>query len=406
MAGRIEREVLMQEAAGRAAEAGAAPPFAVRPALVAEMLGLLDALGRERRTVEDFERLVGGPLESGASIDRGARRLLQQTTFLAAAFRAYDGTLGAADLVDEEGLRARLLADVPARPLRHLVVTVPDRSASPHGLWPADYDLLTRIEGLASIAIVATEAVLGAGHLPRLLDALPEVEVVSLGPGSTSVPELTVPERGEARPFVSRDREDELADFAARLSARPLTPGSRAAVIYQRPLPYLALARQVFGAAGVSWQALDARPLGSEPYAAAVDLVLTLVTTACSRTAGIALLRAPQFRLGRAGARPDLESIAAADRALADAFFLGGRDRLQRAPRSVGRRGGPRCHRGRARRGLARRPRTPAAPGRAAGHGRAPRCRGATRPARRGCRPVRAPGGARRVPARHRSRAG
>ncbi len=328
-AGPIEREVLMQDAARRAAEAGSPPPFAVRPALVAEMLAFVDALGRNRRTIEDFERLVGGPLEAGASIDRGARRLLQQTVFLAAAFREYNDALERAGLLDEAELRERLLIEAPGRPLRHLVVTVPDSSASPHGLWPADYDLLTRVDGLASIDVVATEATLGAGYLPRLLDALPEIEVVSLGGGSTRAPQLLIPEGRQGALFVSRDREDELADFATRLSARPLTAGSRAAVVYQRPLPYLALARQVFGAAGVTWQALDARPLGSEPYAAAIDLVLTFVTTACSRSAGIALLRAPQFRIRSDGTEPTRESIAAADRALAEAFFLGGRDGLQ-----------------------------------------------------------------------------
>ena len=328
LASGIERDVIMERAAAASAAAGARPPFVVRPALLAEMLGFLDVLGRERRSIEDFERLVGEPLASGAAIDRGAKRLLQQTTFLAAAFRTYEAMLAASDVLDEHGLRQRLLTAPAARPLRHLVVTVPDRSASAHGLWPADYDLLTRIAGLESMTIVASEAMLATGYMTRLLDTLPEIEVIALGGQGSVTPALAVPEPDGSRCFLSRDREDELADVASRVRARPPSPGARAAVVYQRPLPYLALARQVFGASGVSWQALDALPLASEPYAAAVDLVLTYVTTACSRTAGIALLRAPQFRLGGEGPLPGA-AIAAADRELADAFYLGGRDRLR-----------------------------------------------------------------------------
>jgi RecB family exonuclease len=328
LASRVEREVLMEDAAARAAAGDAPPPFVVRPAIVAEMLALVDALGRERRTIDDFERLVGGPLESGAAIDRGARRLLQQTVFLAAAFRAYGEALTAAGTADENGLRERLLACAPARPLRHLVVTVADRSATPYGLWPADYDLLTRIEGLASVTIVATERMLATGYLGRLLDRLPEIEVVALAANPGRAPVLVVP-GGDPRYFVSRDREDELADFAARLRAAPPAPGARAAIVYQQPLPYLALARQVLGASGVSWQAFDAMPLGAEPYAAAIDLVLTFVTTAGSRTAGVALLRSPAFSFAAAGGAPARDAIAAADRELGEAFFLGGRDRLQ-----------------------------------------------------------------------------
>ena len=81
----IAREVLAGAVAREVAAIGPAPPFALRPALVAAMLELYDALHRNRRTVDDFERLVGTALESGASFDRGAARLLEETRFLAAA---------------------------------------------------------------------------------------------------------------------------------------------------------------------------------------------------------------------------------------------------------------------------------------------------------------------------------
>ena len=42
---------------------------------------------------------------------------------------------------------------------------------------------------------------------------------------------------------------------------------------FQRPLPYLYLARQVFPDAETPYQALDSLPLAAEPFAAALDLV-------------------------------------------------------------------------------------------------------------------------------------
>jgi RecB family exonuclease len=355
---RLGREVLFERAAARAVAGGAAPPFEVRPALVGEMQALYDGLGRYRRSIEDFERLVGGPLEAGAPIDRGARRLLEQTHFLAAAFREYERALAERDEIDEHRLRAALMAQPAARPLRRLVVSMPDQAASPSGLYPADYDLLTRLPGLESITVVATEALLATGYLPRVLELLPEIELRSSGAGSQPLPSLVAPVGEERLYFVSRDREQELADFAARRGETG--DAGPAAFVYQRPLPYLALARQVLDARGVAWQAVDAQPLAAEPYAAALDLVLTFVATEYARGPSLALLRAPQFRLtvaqrgagaqGRRGAEeqgsveaqerrsvddqdpPELPltraDLAACDRELREAYFFGGRDRL------------------------------------------------------------------------------
>ena len=187
----IAREVLAGAVAREVAAIGPAPPFTLRPALVAAMLELYDALHRNRRTVDDFERLVGTALESGASFDRGAARLLEETRFLAAAFRAYDVALAAAGLVDEHGLRARLLTlEAGGTPLTSVVVAVPDLAAAGDGLWPADYDLLTRVAGLESLTVVATEALLGTGYLTRLLDTLPDVEVVAFAGDQPPAPIL------------------------------------------------------------------------------------------------------------------------------------------------------------------------------------------------------------------------
>jgi RecB family exonuclease len=328
----IAREVLAGAVGRAVAAAGPAPPFTLRPALIAALLDLHDALRRNRRTVDDFERLVGTALESGASFDRGAARLLEETRFLAAAFRAYDAALAQAGLVDEHGVRDRLLSIEPgAAPLTSVVVAVADIAARPDGLWPADYDLLTRLPGLESLTVVATEALLATGYLTRLLDTLPDVELVTFAGEAPPAPAIAGAADGAAL-LVSRDREDEVEMVATRLRATPLPPPAEGslALVHQRPLPYLYLARQVFGAFGVWWQAVDALPLAAEPWAAAVDVVLTFAASDASRAAGLALLSAPLLRFdGADGAAPlTADAVEAADRELADALFVGGHARL------------------------------------------------------------------------------
>ena len=78
--------------------------------------------------------------------------------------------------------------------------------------------------------------------------------------------------------------------------APPAPADGAIALVHQRPLPYLYLARQVLGAYDVSWQAVDALPLAAEPWAAAVDVVLTFAASDASRAAGVALLSTPLLR--------------------------------------------------------------------------------------------------------------
>ena len=327
----IAREVLAGAVARSVATAGPAPPFAVRPPLVAAMLDLYDALQRNRRGIDDFERLAGTALESGAAFDRGAARLLEETRFLAATFRAYEAALGEAGLVDEHGLRARALTLTPdATPLAGVVLAVPDVAATADGLWPADFDLLTRLPGLESLTVVATEALLGSGYLARLLETLPDVDVVTFAGDAPPAPVLLSADQAGPPLLVTRDREDEVEAFARRVRtlAPPAAASGAVALVHQRPLPYLYLARQVLGSHAISWQAVDALPLAAEPWAAAVDVVLTFAASDASRAAGIALLTTPLLRFDSDDVPVPLEAVAAADRELADALFVGGRERL------------------------------------------------------------------------------
>ena len=103
---------------------------------------------------------------------------------------------------------------------------------------------------------------------------------------------------------------------------------SRTAVVFKRRLPYIYLAREVFGAAGVPYQTLDALPLAAEPYAAAVDLVFECVSSGFSGGSLVALLRSPHFRFETEGRPLTRRAINGFDRRLREAGYLGGLERL------------------------------------------------------------------------------
>jgi hypothetical protein len=209
-------------------------------------------------------------------------------------------------------------------------VTVPDQAADPRGLWLADYDLLTRVADLAHLDIVATEHVLASGYHERIHDLLPGIEEVRAGTPS-ALPSLACPEPGEGadpvRWFTCRDREEELVDVARRAKQEG-GPLDRRAVVFQRPLPYLYLARQVFPDAEVPYQALDALPLAAEPFAAALDLVFAFVMSEGTRGSIVDLLRSPHWQFTVAERPIGLDEAAAADHLLREVKYFGGWDRL------------------------------------------------------------------------------
>src|SRR5439155_12809522 len=121
-------------------------------------LRFYDHLRRQSQQVDRFESLIaealGGDDLDRSDLDRGAARMRAQTRFLADAFREYERRVRAAGGCDEHTLRERLIAEAAADPVRHVVVTVADWIADADGLYAADFDLLTRIPGLAALDIV------------------------------------------------------------------------------------------------------------------------------------------------------------------------------------------------------------------------------------------------------------
>ena len=321
----VEREVAISTACREALKSGSRPPFKVRPRLVGEIVGFYDELRRRRQSIDSFERLVLGELEPTVNFDHGAQRLLEQTHFLVSVFRAYERRRESLVGVDEHQLRKLLLAANEFQQIVELIVTVPDEAAHPLGLYPADFDLLTRLPNLKQITLIATDSLLDSGYRERLEDWLPgftEERVESAGQG----PALAVPDVADSQDyFVWRDREDELNGIAVQVDKRD---AEVSAVVVQRPLPYVYLAGSAFDSVRKTLNFGHGLPLAVEPYVAAVDLVIDCVQTNFSRRALVALLASPHFEFQYEQSVVGSGPLLSFDRALSDSGFGGGCDGL------------------------------------------------------------------------------
>ena len=331
-----DRDVMVQSAARDASIGG----FRLRPGLVAEMLRFYDQLRRQARNVARFEELLDESLSRDSEHDRGAARMLAQARVLAETFRGYECRVEASGACDEHRLREFLWTHPSSNPIRDIVVTLGDWIADPSGLYLADFELLTRLPGVEAIDIVATTGLLESGFHQRIHDWLPGIEELEASGGlaRTPRPVLAIPDADPDRPvFVHRDREEELLAVVHRLKAPAGSAAAdrdsldRVAVVFKRPLPYLYLAREVFGTAGLAYQAFDALPLAAEPFAAALDLLLEFVESDFTRRSTVALLRSPHFTFRDGDRSIGRDEIAALDRELSEQRYLGGLDRLQGA---------------------------------------------------------------------------
>ena len=309
------------------------------------MLRFYDQLRRQSQRLDRFAELAQETL-GGAESDRGTARLLVQTQFLTDKFREYERRVEGSGGWDEHRLRDDLLSDrgqlEPS--IDHVIVTVSDWVGEPDGLFVADFDLLSRLPGLARLDLVCTQRMLGSGFHERIhgwwpgLDELDARKILLPRDGKAEVeadgdgrrrPILEVPagtagsgrpnrngsndahrEVGDTTPavearlwFTRRDREEELVAVAQHVKAIGRTDAlpptlDRIAVVFRRPLPYLYLADATLGAARIAFGSVDALPLAAEPFAATLDLVLEAVSSGFSRDALLALLATPHLTCG------------------------------------------------------------------------------------------------------------
>lgn len=295
---RAEREVLLDRAARHAAASHpvGSDLFQLRSGLVAAMLDFYDELRRRQRTVRRYVGALFEELNVERGFDRGSESLVQQTSYLGFTFLAYERAMRASGRIDEHVVRARLLAEQPVLPFDHLVIAVADHPSDPRGLWPADFDLVGRLRHLPHVDVIVTDEAHDAGFRERLEQELPGIEE-ERAEDVPSRPILLRPAGADpvAPVFVCRDREEEVR--AAARAVRSQADGAGGAlsesiaIVFQRPLPYLYLAQQILIDARVPYQTFDALPLAAEPYAAMLDVVLSVARTGGTREASIALLR-------------------------------------------------------------------------------------------------------------------
>ena len=284
------REALLESAFARAQEEGAVPPFGLRGGLARRVLDLYDEIlarspleGSERGLEAFFARALQ---ELEAPDDEGAMKLAAQTRFLRSSIEEYRTALGKLGLLDAASARIALSAqDFPFE--RAFVL-------GSETLTVADLDLLSRAPALGELFVVSSST---ANELPEPLAR--RFSIARNEDGPDSPPRLLTPRRNGELAFGARDREEAFTDVARLFKVLEddgrLPPLHRIGVVVPRPLPYLYLAKKVFAETGVPHQLQDSFPLATEPYVAAVDLVLELVAASSGRDSSLALLRSPFF---------------------------------------------------------------------------------------------------------------
>ena len=143
------------------------------------------------------------------------------------------------------------------------------------------------------------------------------------------VPTVIAPDGSDLPYFVVRDREAEL-ELVARATKIDAADGRRlphdVAVVVQRPLPYIYLARHAFAQAGVPWTASDALPLAAEPFVAGFDLVVSCLFGNFTRADVVGLLASPLFDFGVGPLAS--ATLAEFDACLSRAQYFADRERL------------------------------------------------------------------------------
>ena len=118
----------------------------------------------------------------------------------------------------------------------------------------------------------------------------------ALGLRASLVPTIVAPGRERrGAGVVHRDREEELIAVAQPRRGRRPVARTASAVVFTRPLPYLYLAREVFGGAGIPYQASTrCRSRPNRPPPRSISII-EFVSSRFTRASAVALLRSPHF---------------------------------------------------------------------------------------------------------------
>jgi hypothetical protein len=173
-------------------------------------------------------------------------------------------------------------------------------------------------------------------ELPGIEEIRPSAEHFTRPPPTLIRPAIS---DSESPCFVHRDREEELRHVVRAIRSEAAATGhelrERTAVVFQRPLPYLYPAQQVFADGRVPFQTFDALPLAAEAYAAVLDLVLDFAAAGGTRETTTALLRSPALAFVVDSEVIAANEVAALDMALMERRASGEAD--SSSLRSIGR---------------------------------------------------------------------
>ena len=279
------RQAILDKSLEDAAASGSPPPFLVRSGLSRRILSLYDQLCLAGHDLDTFAQRAME--EFNAPADAGAERMAQQTHFLVDGLTRYRTSLASLRLDDAATLYQSLLDHEVESPYSSILVLGSET------LRPRELAYLTTVPAVENIEIILPESMEKVSTLRALMRAC--TFTITHSKTSTPSPILFRPCGNEEIAFTARDREEVLITITKLLKglARKgtLPEISQIAVIVPSPLPYLYLAKQVFGQAGIPYQLQDDFPLATEPYLAAVDLVFDFIERRTDYSASFQLLR-------------------------------------------------------------------------------------------------------------------
>ena len=284
------RQAIVEKALAETVASGVTPPFRVHLGLSRRILSLYDHMCLAGHTLETFAQAALQVCD--VPDDAGAERMAQQTVFLVESMRRYSTHLASLHLDDPVTVHQSLLDHGIRSPYPHILILGADT------VRPTDLAFLRSAPGVESIAIVIPNTMEKAVSL-RSLARNNTLASTHATPSTVPHPILITPDDDHEIAFIARDREDvfiAITKLLKMLTQQGTLPEiNRIAVIVPQPLPYLYLAKHVFGQAGIPYQLQDDFPLSAEPYIAAVDLIFDFVERAPDYATSVQLLRNPFF---------------------------------------------------------------------------------------------------------------